>query len=213
MEQNLLLSHPIRKTRKVIVVGPCPLGEAAKFPMPSYPVLFIDGGAAHQQHFKQHPSLSIGDGDSFSGHLDIVLPKEKNLSDLRAGLDLLPSHIEEIYFLGLIGGRKDHEMINLGEIHHFLQRQQVPTQAYFDKDFQAIQKGTYHFSHQGIFSLIALQETDVSLNGEIDYPLKESTPLEVLSSRGLSNYARGEFTISCDRPLFILFQGGPLWPK
>ena len=179
LEQNHALSSPLSRASRIIVVGPmvADLGEhLEQFPMPPYPTLFIDGGNAHQHHFQGHPTLSIGDGDSFPGTLDVLLPKNKNVSDLRAVLDLLSSKLVEIYFLGFSGGRKDHELINLGEIYQFLARQEGPCRAFFDKDFHAIQKGTYNLSYQGIFSMLAFHNTRVTMQGLVDYPLHPHPP-------------------------------------
>ncbi|HAZ12602.1 MAG: hypothetical protein A2X86_11610 [Bdellovibrionales bacterium GWA2_49_15] len=216
VEQNQALTHSLYRATRVIVVGPMPLTperDLEQLPLAACPTLFIDGGKTHQDHFNHTPSLSIGDGDSYKGPLDLILPKNKNISDLKAGLDLLSSEVEEIYFLGLCGGRKDHELINLGEIYHFLLRQQVPCRAFFDKDFHAVQKGTYELSYQGIFSLLAFQNTLVTLTGQVEYQLAQPTLLQSFSSQGLSNQSHGIFTLSCNLPIFLLLPGGALWPR
>ncbi|MBI2520894.1 MAG: hypothetical protein HYV97_10770 [Bdellovibrio sp.] len=214
-EQNQT-THPLFKASRVIIVGPM-IGDweenQPRLPLPPYPVLFIDGGKHQQKNFADNPTFSIGDADSFHGDLDILLPKNKNISDLKAGLDLLSSAVKEIYFFGFCGGRKDHELINLGEIYQFLHRQQGPCQAFFDKEFHAIQSGTYELSYKGIFSLLAFESTTVSLIGEVEFPLRTPTRLDAFSSLGLSNRADGTFTLSCNLPIFLLFPGGILWPQ
>lgn len=180
---------------------------------PNEPVLYIDGGT----HFRPDTSnqmppeptgFALGDGDSWSGQLDETLPAEKNYSDLAYALANIPAQFTEIHLLGFLGGRRDHEWINLGEAHQFLALRHKPTRLYFDarptEQIIGFSAGSWQFHHHGIFSLICLAPAKITLNGDCQYPLDHPTPLNPLSSHGLSNRGEGDITLSSDQVIFFI---------
>src|SRR4051794_25182624 len=96
---------------------------------PLMPTVYVDGGtrfrneggwaAGHGGH-SAFPTVSVGDGDSSGGSLDELLPSEKDYSDLAFVLRSLPASVNEVTLLGFLGGRRDHELANLGEVNEYL---------------------------------------------------------------------------------------------
>jgi len=208
-KKNISPSQKIKKIIKnspsVLIVGPMlrlHLGE--KMPLPTgIPCLLIDGG----QNFykgKSKTALSLGDNDSSKGRLDILLPFKKDFSDFAFALKNLPSNVKILILKGFLGGRKAHELFNLGEIHHFLESKKE-TIAFFDDKIMALSGGSYEIEFEGPFSLACLTKTQVSLSGDCDYKTKK-TLFRPLSSLGLSNFARGKFKIKTSGPIFILMR-------
>ncbi|MFI5391452.1 MAG: hypothetical protein ACHQYQ_08830, partial [Bacteriovoracales bacterium] len=69
---------------------------------------------------KGYLDISVGDGDSSNFPMDFNLPEEKDYSDLKFALDLIPPNVEKINLWGFLGGRRDHEIINFGEVNNWL---------------------------------------------------------------------------------------------
>jgi thiamine pyrophosphokinase len=189
-----------------------PMGPNIPPGLNSYPLLAIDGGA----HFCQNIDLWIGDGDSFpevvKGTHIFQFPKRKNRSDLSLALELFdqcgPVHL---HCWGLLGGRRDHEMINLGEMLSFLQRSQKKKASFYNAKGQitiaAVSEGDWEFNYHGIFSIAAVQKANVLLTGNCEYPLPTSVLFSPLSSFGLSNVGHGDFRLKVDSPVLIFFSG------
>ena len=194
----------------VLLVGP--MLERA----PSWPdcaILFVDGGARWQAHLPTdfpHPTLSVGDGDSHtSGDLDIALPVEKDYSDLGYALQLLPERTAvSLTLTGFLGGRRDHEWINFGEVARFLEGRDR-TLARFDDAVIALSAGQHALDHHGPFSLVNFSGGHTRITGDVDFPLTRSTWLAPHSSHGLSNGARGAFQVWCEVPTlcFLVEEG------
>lgn len=165
---------------------------------PSTPVIFVDAGAHWRQGVE---GISVGDGDSFKGPMDVSLPEKKDESDLAFALRHLPVSITSVVLHGFLGGRRDHELFNLGEVHRFLQNRTA--QVTFDNSLIAASSGLWPFEFMGLFSLFTLStETIVTMQGKCRYSLQQ-TPLPPLSSMGLSNVADGAFSIESNRPFFV----------
>src|SRR3982750_1407403 len=88
---------------------------------PSAPTIFVDGGTQFRPvGEKNNPiRISVGDGDSGGINLDVLLPKEKDYSDLAFVLSNLPPTVRHVELIGFLGGRRDHELFNFGEVHKF----------------------------------------------------------------------------------------------
>ena len=187
--------------KKLILIGPCPLPSFTRKQLEEFkniPLVFIDGGKNHIKNLQlegSKNSFSVGDGDSYSGPLSKVIPKEKDFSDLAYCLSHIPKNILEIDLYGFLGGRKDHEIANLGEIHKFIKRKKKPILAKFDDKIIILSPGRWNLCHKGIFSLFCLEPSFIELSGNIKYSLKKSTQLSPLSSQGLSNKASGNFQL------------------
>ena len=222
-----MLSAAILKQVKLPVEfqqGPCgllgPLWQE-QF-LPPLPLIFIDGGARFKHlpylslapQDRPYPQYCLGDGDTYPegyANFELQLKAEKDLSDFAAALAILPPAPRQIYLYGLSGGKRDHEWAVLGEIDAFLSTH--PQQQICDADYTAFAAGTYHFDFKGRFSLLSLQANQITLTGQIKYPLMAPTTIAPLSSRGLSNEAHGPWQICATKPFVIFQQGLARWPR
>ncbi len=166
------------------------------------PVIFVDGGARCR---KPGQGIAVGDGDSFDGELDVLLNRDKDLSDLAFVLGNISRGLSRIHLLGFLGGRRDHEMFNLGEVHQFLVAA-APAQALFDDRVVAWSAGRWSFCRHGGFSLGALEESRVRMEGDCLYPCPEPTLFKPLTSLGLSNIGSGTIRLECSSPVFVFFE-------
>lgn len=199
-------------------------------------LLFIDGGWRHAQIIKQGPLKSllephsiksschwVGDKDSLPDELplppdlpQILLPSEKDESDLKAALNFLSQtranflNSATLFGHGLIGGRLDHQLAVLGELSLWLDelddQKKKPTIHLLDqegKNIITIFAGLYKESrYHGGLSLFSLAPQQVKLKGGLKY-LGESIKLTPLSSRGLSNEALGPYEIEGEKALIL----------
>lgn len=171
----------------------------------SGPVILLDG-ALNAFETKPQNALAVGDGDSCQAEkkawLDVVLPTDKDQSDLAYALENhLPQQLSCLLTLGLRGERLDHEMLNFGEISHFLSdRSQLFVS--LERGLWAFAPGKYQLQLQGGFSLLPFLPGRVSLQGMIDYPL-DSHPLKAMKSLGLSNRAFGEFELETEQAILF----------
>lgn len=168
------------------------------------PTIFVDGGLKYGDDQLSH-SISIGDNDSNSSsqELDIILDPKKDFSDLDAALGLIPDHVNEVTLYGFLGGRLDHQMINLGSIHHFLKRSNKLITCYFENKIIVSSAKGLSFNHQGTFSIMSLERQEVRITGECEYQIEKKKPIDLLTSYTLSNIAKGEVHIESELPLFI----------
>ncbi len=193
-----------QRAEKINIIGPCSLDLSTLDP--SIPTLLIDGGVDHQISLDK--SFSIGDGDSSTKALNLTLPKEKDMSDFSYALELLESSKRELFIYGMIGERRDHEYINLGEAYRFCNK--TDSIAKFDKNFIILPKGQHIFNLFGEFSIITIDKALITIRGKARYTLDKETELLPLSSHGLSNIGDGEITLKSDTPLIIYTEGQSL---
>ena len=165
------------------------------------PVIFVDGGSNRREH---GTGLAVGDGDSSSGTMDILLEADKDFSDLAFALSLIPDHFTELVIYGFLGGRRDHELINFGEVLSFLKRRQMPTKAVFDDAAVALGSGSWRLRIDGIFSLVSVETTLVRLVGDCRYEIEPAGNVPPLSSLGLSNVGSGSVSIDNAGPILIV---------
>lgn len=166
----------------------------------SEPVIFIDGGA----NYKRNDSLgiSVGDGDSFDGVLNEILPQEKDYSDLSYVLNNCTNKYDTVKLYGFLGGRRDHELINFGEVINFLNRQSIKSKVEFDNEVTILSSGEWHIEVQGVFSLLSFVPQHISIVGACKYQLTNAE-LKPMSSHGLSNIGNGLIEIKCDSPIMV----------
>lgn len=186
-----------REHAKFSVVGPL-CAEHKRF---SDPVIFVDGGSVRREG---NEGLCVGDGDSSTIPMDIKLDPRKDLSDLSFALSLLPAKVKEIALDGFLGGRRDHELLNLGEVFHFLSCRHLPCAVFFDHEIVALTKGHWQLAIDGLFSLMTIETTCVNLSGKCEYQIDPPQEVAPLSSFGLSNIAKGEISIQTNNPIFVL---------
>lgn len=203
MKTNTLPKY-IQTADKINIIGPCPTNIASI--NAELPSLLIDGGVdqiASRPHY-----FSLGDGDSSSKSLDLKLPIEKDMSDLSYALDSLSKKIRRLYIYGMLGKRKDHEYINLGEVYKFCER--TESFAKFDENFIIIPRGKHIINIFGEFSILTINSALITVQGKARYTLDKKTELLPLSSLGLSNIGDGEVTLESDSPLIIYTEGQSL---
>lgn len=148
----------------------------------------------------------IGDADSCSPehrpYFDQLLAQDKDQSDLSFALEhLIPKRCQHLLCEGVTGGRLDHEVINLGEVNAFLQ-QRPDTLVSWGPQLMAYPKGQHRIEHTGSFSLFSLQEQNLSLSGDAQWPLQDQH-IFPCSSRTLSNWAQGVLELTCEAPVFF----------
>ena len=175
----------------------------------------LDGGWAsaatpheHVGEGTHHPAVSIGDGDSSAGSLDELLPAVKDYSDLAFVLRSLPPSVRDITMLGFLGGRRDHELANLGEVAEFLKTRnafaRVDMVGGNGDVIVAFARGTLGFDVSGEFSIFVLEPAGVEIRGMCKYPLSAYQTLAPLSSHGLSNVGNGRVDITSVLPCFVV---------
>ena len=169
----------------------------------------------------------IGDGDGLDPRLKeeaswkevskIQLSPDKDKSDLLAGLEWLGeshnestgSSLEKVFAHGFIGGRLDHQLAVLGEFSNWLAKlsvqsgqiqQMLPVIHLLDekgRDAITLFNGELTTKHQGTFSVFSSKKARVTIKGSAKFT-GTNIELKAFSSRGLSNLATGDFSISCD---------------
>lgn len=185
-----------------------PMGPKLPSSLSSLPLIGVDGGA----HFSENLNVWIGDADSYSHEIlaDHIFKfsSKKGLSDLALALDLIKTTTPQLIHLwGFLGGRKDHELFNLGESLRFLEGRLNTKMNLYDENgtltYLLVSSGKWTFIHSGLFSLGTLKDTQVKLTGQCLYQLPHFHPLHALSSLGLSNEGRGEIELETEGPVFI----------
>lgn len=190
-----------------------PMGPEVPQGLLAYPILCVDGGA----RFTHKIDVWIGDGDS--GSIPVKCENiyqfspHKSESDLFLALSLLKdtTHMT-LHCWGFLGGRRDHELINMGVMMTFLEGKSKSEAIFYDLNakvaIRAFGSGFRELNHQGLFSLASLKNVRVKMTGECAYQLNEMTELTPLSSLGLSNVAQGRFNLENDGPVMVIFPEG-----
>ncbi len=192
---------------EIVLVGP--MGPKLPSELSSLPQIAIDGG----ESYSSSPFLWIGDGDSLKkdpATSEIIkLNSKKDQSDLAYALGRINSpSINKLHFWGFLGGRRDHELFNLGETSAFLLNKKQTEVIFYQQtlvpDLIFLSSGQWLFDFQGDFSLGTISGSEIQMEGEVDYPLNPVKRLLPLSSLGLSNRAHGKFLIKANAPFFLI---------
>lgn len=187
-----------------------PLGPSVPENLQGLPILAIDGGANHNCHY----DVWVGDADSVKqdpkGSYAFHQNTEKDLSDLALGLDLLrPGKAYRLHLWGFLGGRKDHELFNLGEAMRFLETRSGSEVLFYDGHgkpvFRLFGSGEWQIQVKGVFSLGTLRDVKLRLMGQCKYQVPHATIFSPLSSLGLSNEGAGKITLYNEGPVFLYF--------
>lgn len=200
----------------ITLVGPL-FQPSAEFRNPSAPTIYIDGGARFREPTAPKngslKSLSVGDGDSYAGALDVTLPPSKDESDLAYVLRHIPQCINHVTMHGFLGGRRDHELANLGEIHAFLKGRSEQTRVDLTQSPNefviAFSHGSLTLEITQLFSVLVLESTSIQIKGDCRYhfPKQEASgqpDLLPMSSLGLSNVGFGSVRLVSPKPCFIM---------
>lgn len=187
-----------------------PMGPEMPEGLVAHPILCVDGGA----RFCKRMDIWVGDGDSNQINLNceniFKFSPHKSQSDLALALTLFNESSQlTLHCWGFLGGRKDHELINLGEMLTFLETKPQTEALFYDQNkkivIKALGPGAWKFNLQGVFSLASLKNVRVKMTGNCAYEIKEMTELKPLSSFGLSNFGKGEFELINEGPVMMIF--------
>lgn len=196
------------KTPALALVGPMPpaAGKEALFAV-SLPHVAIDGGIAHAPA----PVLWAGDGDSGArpAHIPAFIKPTQDETDLRfclSGIDAW--QWTQLHLYGFLGGRRDHELANFGEIHAAMRtRAACATACFYDAhgapSVLFFNTGRHEVQIKSRFSLFSLSPAIVSLSGACAYPARD-LHLPPLSGHGISNGGQGMVEITADAPVLIV---------
>lgn len=107
---------------RCVIVGGGPIGDYARARAALRPgdhLIYCDGGLRHADGLGAPPDLIVGDFDSHerpeTDAETIVLPREKDDTDtVFAAKEALRRGFEDFLLLGMIGGRLDHTLANVG---------------------------------------------------------------------------------------------------
>lgn len=200
-----------KNTFEWTLVGP--MGPGVPDALAKHPLLAVDGGAKHTDRM----DIWVGDGDSYIEKINCEHifrhPPQKSQSDLALALSALNSQLEyKLHLWGFLGGRKDHELFNLGECLSFLGAHPESQILLYNEEsevsFHLLGEGVWSFTHHGPFSLGSTKNIEVQMTGDCLYPLPHPQRLNPLSSLGLSNEGSGEIKLQLNGPLFIYFPEG-----
>ncbi len=189
-----------------------PMGPIVPQRLLSHSLLGVDGGA----RFLSRMDVWVGDADSHEGPIvsDHVFkfPPEKSQSDLALAFSFLSCQSElETHLWGFLGGRKDHEYLNIGATLNFLEGKTQSSATFYNGLGKAIIKclsqGEWSLPQLGLFSLASLRNIKIKLTGSCKYQLPEWTELTSLSSLGLSNVSNGDCQLSTQGPVILFTQG------
>ena len=190
-------------TDKVLtLVGPL-RSDAAIGTALAEPVIFVDGGARSRLSGE---GIAVGDGDSAECIMDIFLDPDKDFSDLAFTLNQIPVDFTTVHLSGFLGGRRDHELFNLGEVYRFLKARPGNGRATFDEKISGYAAGQWEIERHGGFSLAVLEDTRLTLTGNVRYSCAQPTRFGTLESLGLSNVGSGSIYIDCDAPVYVLLE-------
>ncbi len=190
-----------------------PLGPLVPDFLLTHSVLGVDGGA----HFTEKLDVWVGDADSYEKVPHIKdchkLPIDKDASDLNFALRLFSTSLPyKFHFWGFLGGRKDHELFNLGEALSFLDKNPECQILLYESSgklaFHLLGAGDWKFTHHGLFSLGSIKNVSLTLKGACRYPILKETLIKPLSSFGLSNLGEGEMILQTHGPVFIHYPEG-----
>ena len=207
----------ITDKQSLIILGPTKLSKhdlsVLKSQNVDTPILIIDGGINHIDHsFKSKHKfiLSVGDNDSnlTNQTLDILLDQQKDFSDLSYSLNLVSKAIIHktlaITMLGFLGGRLDHEIINLGEINSFLKKISFNCDIQLSNKVLSTNNETINFVTKDTFSVISFEDILLSITGDCEYKLKSPISIKALSSKTLSNQGFGEIRLQSNQVFFVI---------
>lgn len=185
------------------VIGPL-VAESAEIKM-DRPTIFIDGAAKLENKPRSHWVIGDADGHLNKNDFDILLPTDKDQSDLCFFLDQLQSHSNKSHLLlfhGFSGGRYDHELFVLGDSLNFLENSN--SMIFIAEKQLVLCREPIVFDYHGLFSVGSLNRNQVSIIGECQYPL-DKFEIKPFSSHGLSNQSRGRVEIKAESPYWIYF--------
>jgi len=173
----------------------------------SFPQIAVDGGIS----FAVNPVLWAGDGDSGAAPKNVpVIPKQgQDETDLSFCLKGVHGwKWGELHLFGFLGGRRDHELANFGEVNAAMKGRKgfaraVFYGANFSPEAYCFREGAHSLSLNGAFSVFTLSGAEIGISGACRYPADHAY-LEPLSGRGVSNHGDGLVSFRCGKPFMVL---------
>jgi hypothetical protein len=227
-QQQVVLDfmHCLEKKEIVHLIGPMMQHRLSDVHLnhilnPLHAFLFVDGGVRIKKDMqglglKPEQCLSLGDGDSAELALDLMLPPDKDYTDLTVALAILGrwnAAKKIIKAWGFYGGRLDHQLVVMGNFSHWLEQRNGDCRIELFTSLQddtpshiCLPAGTHHLSIHGVFSLISLLPNEIQITGSCLYQLKKPIAVKPMSDLGLSNKGHGMIQIICHSPLWLMQQ-------
>lgn len=195
---------------RLVLVGPVMVaallsGDLERLNLVGVAQVAVDGGI----EYALKPVLWAGDGDSSPSGMPVAFKDSQDETDLRFCLNGVQKWAwRELHLFGFLGGRRDHELANFGEIHAELKsRANFTSATFYDEKLEAavrfFRAGAHRVNISGVFSLLALEAAVADISGDCDYAAAGAA-LPLLSGRGISNRGRGMVDISCTAPFMIV---------
>ena len=170
-------------------------------------IICVNGGFLMARSLGITPDYVVGDLDSMeremiTGEIEVIqFPEEKDLSDFELGIQkALKMKTEKIYVYGALGGRKDHEIINIVIMAHCA----IPV--------VFIERGT---EIHNIIDEIKLRVTRGCICSLVSFDgpclVKETKGLKYpLKNEFLKPYSRGLSNIASDEEIYVKVGKGNL---
>jgi thiamine pyrophosphokinase len=187
-----------------------PMGPQAPTKLLEHPVLAVDGGS----QFSDKIDLWLGDGDSSAENVHCrykyQFSPHKSHSDLALAFDLL-SCLERctLHCWGFLGGRRDHELLNLGEALRFLNSHPNSRLYFYDETgriaVECLAAGEWSIFREGLFSLASIKDVVLKMTGECSFPIPQEITLEPMSSLGLSNSGHGHIHLLTQGAVMLIY--------
>ncbi len=199
-------------TSDLILVGPMlksvlkPENAGKHIPLET-PQIAIDRGI----EFSFQPIFWCGDGDSseIPTQMNHLIKTDQNETDLRFCLNGIKEfEWKHLHLFGFLGGRRDHELANFGEIMTILDSRASASRATFydeklEPSVRFFQKGIHQVFLEGTFSMMVFESAFVSISGACHYSA-QNLSLQPFSGRGLSNVGSGNVTIESNQSFIII---------
>jgi thiamine pyrophosphokinase len=192
----------LKKEQIISIIGPL----ASKVKSNTNLILAVDGGAKFRPSKNRSKNyISLGDNDSYQGQLDILLPKNKDLSDLQFAFNFIGKNAQFIFMKGFISNKKekrfDHLLSLFGTV--FLHSKKYQSLIWIDDDLLMLPKGEHHINIHSGFGLITFEPTNISLTGKVKYAQKTKKKIMPLSSLAGSNLGSGLVKITNDKACLL----------
>jgi thiamine pyrophosphokinase len=169
-----------------------------------------------------HQTIILGDADSVLDEhkniFDYLFPTQKNFTDFEALIEFLKIHskAKHLHFYGFWGGRFDHQHLIPCQITELLlQCSNLRSAWIYDENnserLEILSNGNHAFNEQNYFSLISPSAQTMEIQGEVEYQGKFQ--LSAWSGLGLSNHAKGSWSIQCQLPIWKYILSNDEHPK
>lgn len=170
------------------------------------PQIAVDGGIWHAQE----PLLWAGDGDSgfVPDKVPVFVKDDQRVTDFAFCLAGVSGWAwKRLHAVGFTGGRRDHDLANIGEVHALMKkRRQFESATFYDDKAMPVLRlynaGRHEVDINGRFGLLCIEPATVTLAGACEYAAS-SLKLDPLSGRGVSNQGRGIVEVTADAPCII----------